>query len=258
MKAFCVLLRRDIKNSLNRKVFILVFFMALFQFWFVFTSNSVNQVKETGEMFFMAVVFSFNFFGSIVALALNYNGISNEREAKFLDLILTSGITKRKVYWSKVFAGFTVSGIFAFLYCLVMMLIYWGLSGELGIGVMTFRYVLPIVAFLSVFSLMGLMLSVILRSSKSSLVACMIVGGLLMPRLFVLMVDGLNKLLGLSQETVNIIYMISPALTMNALNGYAEAREQIWAVLLLALYITAFLWIGIKSFQKQDELNYGE
>lgn len=258
MQAFHVLLKRDLKNSFNRKLFLLLFFLVFFQCWFIFTSGSVDEVRETGEMFYMAVVFSFNFFGSIVALALHYNGISNEREAKFLDLILTSGISKRKVYGSKVLAGVAVSGVFALLYASVMALLYGCLSGNFSLGLQAYRYVLPITAFLSVFSLMGLMLSVILRSSKASLVACMIVGGLLMPRLFVLMVDGLNKLLGLSQQTVAILYMISPALMMNALNGYAETRETFWALALLAICLTAFLWIGIRSFEKQDELNYGE
>lgn len=258
MKTFWVLLRRDVQNSFGKKVYLLLFFMVLFQFWFVFTSDSVNQVKETGEMFYMAVVFSFNFFGSVVALALNYNGISNEREAKFLDLILTSGISKRKVYLSKALTGFVVSGVFALSYTLAFMLIYLILSGDIGIGLMTFRYTLPIMAFLFVFSLMGLMLSVILRSSKASLVTSVIIGGLLMPRLFVMMVDGLSNLFGFSQQVVNILYMISPAMIMNALNGYAETSQLLWGLLLLLIYFTTLLWTGINVFVKQDELNYGE
>jgi len=253
-----MLLKRDIKNSFGKKVFILLFFLVLFQFWFVFTSGSVDQVRETGEMFYMAVVFSFNFFGSIVALALHYNGISGEREAKFLDLILTSGISKRKAYLSKVIACLTVSGIFAVFYSFAMTLIYWALSRDIGLSLMTFRYTLPIMAFLSVFGLMGLMLSVILRSSRASLVACMIIGGLLMPRLFVMMVDGLGNLLGFSQQVADIVYMISPALIMNALNGYAETSRLLWGLLLLLIYFTTILWTGIKVFVKQDELNYGE
>jgi len=258
MKAVSVLLKRDLKNSFNKKFFILLFFMVLFQFWFVFTSDSVGQVKETGEMFYMAVVFSFNFFGSIVALALNYNGISNEREAKFLDLILTSGISKKKVYFSKILTSFLISGVFALIYTFILMLVYLIMSGDIGLGLMTLRYVLPITAFLSVFNLMGLMLSVILRSSKASLVTSIIIGGLLMPRLFVMIVDGLNNIFGFSQQVVEVVYMISPALIMNALNGYSETTTFLWGLLLLALYLATIIITGIKVFIRQDELNYGE
>ncbi len=258
MKATGVLLKRDIRNSLNKKFFILLFFMIFFQFWFVLTSDSVRQVKETGEMFYMAAVFSFNFFGSIVALALGYNGISNEREAKFLDLILTSGISKKKVYLSKILTSFLISGVFALIYTFVLMLVYIIMSRDIGISLLALRYILPITAFLSIFSLMGLMLSVILRSSKASLITSIMIGGLLMPRLFVMIVDGLNNLLGLGQQTVNIIYMISPALIMNALNGYSETANFLWGLLLLVIYLAAIIITGIKVFIKQDELNYGE
>lgn len=258
MKVILVLLRRDLKNSFNKKFFILIGFLLLFQFWFVLTSDSVGQVKETGEMFYMAVVFSFNFFGSIVALALNYNGISNEREAKFLDLILTSGVSKKKVYLSKVLTSFLISGIFALIYTFVLMLVYLIMSGDISMSLLTLRYVLPITAFLSIFSLMGLMLSIIFRSSKASLITSIMIGGLLLPRLFVMMVDGLGSLFGFSQQAVGIIYMISPALIMNALNGYSETTYVLWGVLMLVIYLAAIIITGIKVFTRQDELNYGE
>ncbi len=258
MNKLLVLLKRDLKNSFNKKFFILLSFMVLFQLWFVFGSNSIGQVKETGEMPYMAVVFSFNFFGSIVALALNFNGISNEREAKFLDLMLTSDISKNKVYFSKIITSFLISSVFASMYTFAFMLVYLIMSGDIGISLMTLRYIFPITAFLSIFSLMGLMLSVIFRSSKASLVISIIIGGLLMPRLFMVIVDGLNSLFGLSQQVVEIIYMISPALIMNALNGYSQITYFLWGLLLLVIYHVAIILIGIKAFVKQDELNYGE
>ena len=258
MKALQVLLKRDIRNSFSKRFFILLFFSVLFQFWFVLTSNSINEVKQTGEMFYMAAVFSFNFFGSIVALALGYDGIANEREAKFLDLILTSGVSKNKVYASKVLTSLIISGIFALIYTFVLMLIYLIMTGDIAISLLTIRYALPVTAFLSVFSLMGLMLSVILRSSKASLITSVMVGFLLMPRLFVMIVDGIGSLLGLSGQAVEIIYMISPALIMNALNGYSGTTHFLWGLLLLVVYLAAIIITGFKVFEKQDELNYGE
>ena len=258
MNNFVVLLKRDIKNGFGKRFFILLAFLILFQLWFVLTSDAVDQVKDTGEMFYMAVVISFNFFGSIIALSLNYDGISCERESKFLDLVLTSGVSKKKVCLSKVLTGFIVSSAFAAIYVSVLTIVYLALSGDIGLSVMTFRYVLPITVFLSVFSLMGLMLSVVLRSSKAALIMAVILGGLLMPGLFVSIIDGLAKALAFGEKTAEVLYMISPAVIMNVLNGYSETYLVFWGLTMLAIYFTGIIIIGSRVFIRQDELNYGE
>ena len=258
MRDVLILLKRDLKNSFNKRFFIMLVFLLLFQLWFILGSDSVSQVRTTGVMQYMSVVFSLNFFGSIVALAMNHDGISIERESKFLDLILTSGVSKKEVYLSKVLAGILISGIFALLYIFVLMLVYLVMSGDIGMSLLTLRYVLPLMAFLSIFGLMGLMFSVIFRSSKTSLITSLIIGGLLMPRLFVMIVDGLSSLFGFSKKTVEILYMISPGLIMNALNGYSEMIYVLWGLLLLVIYLAVNTLSGVYVFVRQDELNYGE
>lgn len=258
MRDIYVLLKRDLKNSFNKRLFIMLVSMLLFQFWFIIGSDSVDQIKTTGIMHYMAVVFSFNFFGSIVALTLNHDGISIERESKFLDLILTSGISKKKVYISKILTSFLVSGIFALIYLLVLVLIYLVMSDDIGMSLLTLKYVFPLTAFLSIFSLLGLMLSVVFRSSRTSLIASIMLGGLLMPRLFTMIVDSLSNLFGFSEKVTQILYMISPGLIMNALNGYSELAYFLWALLLLGIYLTVNIISGVYVFIRQDELNYGE
>ena len=226
--------------------------------WFIFTSDIVQQVEKTGEMGYMAVVFAFNFFGSIAALAMNYDGMSQDRESKFLDLILTSGVSKKMVFISKVFNSLFVSGVFALLYTSVLTIVHTILSGHIGTGILVWRYALPITLFLSIFSLMGLMLSVIFRSSKTSLITSVIIGALMMPQLFVLMMDGLSKALKFGGRTTEVLYMISPAITMNALNGYSETYLAVWATVIVAIYLAGIIIIGGKVFIFQDELNYGE
>jgi len=253
-----VLLRRDLKNSINKRLFIMLLFLLLFQFWFVLGSDSVGQVKETGVMHYMAVVFSFNFFGSIVALTLNHDGLSIERESKFLDLILTSGISKNKVYFSKILTSIITSAIFAVLYIAILMLVYLVMSGDISMSLLTLRYVLPLTAFLSIFSLMGLMFSVTFRSSRTSLITSIIIGGILMPRLFVMIIDSLSGILGFGEMTTEILYMLSPALIMNALNGYSETIYVLWGLLLLCVYLAVVILSGMHVFIRQDELNYGE
>ncbi|WKY43215.1 ABC transporter permease subunit [Eubacteriaceae bacterium ES2] len=258
MRDVFVLLKRDLKNSINKRLLIMFVLLVLFQFWFILASDSTYQVKTSGVMHYMAVVFSFNFFGSIVALALNYDGISRERESKLLDLILTSGVTKKKVYLSKILTSFIISYILALSYVLVLTLVYLVLSGDVSMSLLTLRYILPLTTFLSLFSLMGLMFSVFFRSSKSSLITSIIIGAVFMPRLFVMIIDSLGNLLGFSQRTTEILYMISPALIMNALNGYSEMSYVIWALLFFCVYLTVVIIGGLHVFMRQDELNYGE
>jgi len=258
LNSVLILLKRDVKNSINKRFYFLLALMLVFQLWFVLSSGSVDQVKESGQMVYMAAVFSFNFLGSIVALALNYNGMSKERESKFLDLVLTSGVSKGKVFFSKVMANFLASGAFASLYVLVLAIVYFASTGDFALSLLTFRYLLPIMAFLSIFSLMGLMLSIMLRSSNASLITSIVIGALLMPRLFVMMIDGLGSLFALSQSVSDIISMISPALIMNALSGYSGTGIALWGVLLLVVYLASLMIKGAVTFVRQDELNYGE
>lgn len=258
MRDVLVLAGKDLKNSFQKKFFALLAFLLLFQFWFVATSGSVEEVRKSGEMFYMAVVFSFNFFGSIVALALNYDGISAERESKFMDLVLTSGISKRKVYLAKTCTGVVVSATFAVLYSAVIALIYLALSGDFLLSLKALRYIGPITAFLMIFNSLGLALSVAMRSSKASLITSILVGAFMMPRLFISIVDGVNGILGFSQAVVERIYMFSPALILNALNGYSDTKTVLWGLLLFAIYVIGSMIAGIRIFQRQDELNYGE
>lgn len=258
MNAVLMMVKRDIRNSLNRRFFLMLAFLLLFQVWFTLTSGSPQEVMESGQMFYMAAVFSFNFVGSLVALAMSSNGISRERESKFLDLILTSGVSKGKVYLSKLVAAFISSGVFAVLYTLAMALVYLLITGDLPLSLLMFQYVLPISSFLSIFTLMGLLLSVILRSSKTSLITALMIGALLMPRLFVMTADGLGNALGIPQTVIDILYLISPAMIMNALNGYSDLGYTLLGLLFLALYLILLAVAGTVVFARQDELNYGE
>ena len=258
MKSVLILLKRDLKNSINKRVILLLGFMVLLQAWFIIGSGSVKEIKQTGLMNFMAIVFSFNLFGSIIALALSYDSISTERESKVMDLILTSNISKKKVLLSKILNSFVISGIFAVLYVLAILLIYLFISKDFSISLLTLRYIFPIIAFMFIYNMMGLMFSIIFRSSKASLVVSVILGGLFIPRLFLLVVEGLAKSIGLGQKAVEMLGLLSPALIMNALSGYAEQSQIILAVLFFIIYTLMMISLSMLLFSKQDELNYGE
>ena len=126
------------------------------------------------------------------------------------------------------------------------------------ISLQALRYIIPITVFLMIFNGLGLVLSVAMRSSKASLIICIIVGALMMPRLFVSIIDGINSIIGLSEAVIERIYLLSPALILNSLNGYSDKNTVLWGLLLFAIYVIGSMITGICIFQKQDELNYGE
>ena len=126
------------------------------------------------------------------------------------------------------------------------------------ISLQALRYIIPITVFLMIFNGLGLVLSVAMRSSKASLIICIIVGALMMPRLFVSIIDGINSIIGLSEAVIERIYLLSPALILNSLNGYSDTNTVLWGLLLFAIYVIGSMVTGICIFQKQDELNYGE
>ncbi len=258
MSSVSVLLKRDVKNSFHKRFFLMLGILLLFQVWFVLTSSAADGVRDSGGMFYMAVVFSLNFLGSIVALAMNSNGLSAERESKMLDLVLTSGVSKQTVFLSKTLSCLVTSCAFAALYTTALTIVYLLITGDIGLSLTVYRYLLPVASFLTVFGLMGLGLSIVLRSSRASLIAALIVGALLMPRLFVLMIDGLSGMMGMSETVTKILYLISPAMIMNALSGYSGTAYALWGLAFLTVYLTALIGTGLGVFTKQDELNYGE
>ena len=80
----------------------------------------------------------------------------------------------------------------------------------------------------------------------------------MMPRLFVSIIDGISSIIGLSEAVIERIYLLSPALILNSLNGYSDKNTVLWGLLLFAIYVIGSMVTGICIFQKQDELNYGE
>ncbi len=258
MKALITLLKRDIKNSINKRLLFLLIFMILLQLWFILGSGSVEKVIKLQQIHFMSIVFSFNLFGSIIALAFSFDSISNERESKVLDLILTSNISKKKIITYKALTGLFVSAFFAVIYVLVILVVYLLGTGDLRLSLQSLYYILPITAFLFIYHLMGLSLSILLRSSRTSLIISVILGGLFIPRLYLVFAEGVVKLFGLGETAVEIAGMLSPALIMNALSGYGGNRDIMYAVIILTAYIVGMILLSMFTFLKQDELNYGE
>jgi ABC-type transport system involved in multi-copper enzyme maturation permease subunit len=257
MRGFTLLFRRDFTNSIHRRLFLLLGFMVLFQAWFIAGSGSVEKVMETGRMNYMGIVFSFNILGSLAALAITFDSVSGERRSKVMDLLLTSGVKKRMVIAGKTASNLAVSFVFSAMYAAAIALLYLALGGGMRAALSCPGYIPAITAFNFIYCMLGLALSILFRSSRTSFIVCMAAGLLCMPRLLLSMLEGLAGALGLGAEFVKTAGMASPALIMNALGSPEEGL--LWVGMgFLAFYICATILASMAVFSMQDELNYGE
>ena len=257
MDRFFVLLKRDISNCVNKRMFIILGFLVIFQLWLIIGSGSASQIEEGGEMNYMAIVFSFNFLGSLAALALTFDSISKERQSKVMDMILTSGPGKRMVVFSKIVMNLAVSVMFSAMYIVLMAIVYLVLSGNTRVMLMCVPYFPALVAFNFIFCMLGLMLSIFFRSSKTSFIVSMVIGLLCMPRLLISVLEGIAQVFHLSKGFVDTTSMISPAMILNALSG-AAGGDIMAGIGFLAVYCALTVILSVRVFCRQDELNYGE
>ena len=109
-----------------------------------------------------------------------------------------------------------------------------------------------------VYAAMGLLISIIARSSKASLIWSLAIGLILMPRFFVMLVEGAGKIFGWTGEMVNNVSLIAPGVMMQALSEVSDTSRFALAAIIFAISILIFLLVAYIVFTKQDELNYGE
>ena len=132
------------------------------------------------------------------------------------------------------------------------------LSGDFGHIFVLLQYVLPLWGYIMVYAAMGLLISIIARSSKASLIWSLAIGLILMPRFFVMLVEGAGKIFGWTGETVNNVSLIAPGVMMQALSEVSDTSRFSLAANIFSISILIFLLLAYFAFAKQDELNYGE
>ena len=132
------------------------------------------------------------------------------------------------------------------------------LSGDFGHIFVLLQYVLPLWGYIMVYAAMGLLISIIARSSKASLIWSLAIGLILMPRFFVMLVEGAGKIFGWTGEMVNNVSLIAPGVMMQALSEVSDTSRFALAAIIFTISILIFLLVAYVVFTKQDELNYGE
>jgi len=219
---------------------------------FFFTSNGLQQLVSE------ALLVPQMIFGAWAALTVFYDMISTDREHNVLDLLLTSGVAKNTVFLSKVLAACVVALVLTVLYLLPITAILAIGTGNLGDANSVLRYALPLWGHIMAYASLGLLISVLARSSKASLVWSMALGLVLMPRFYVMLLKSVQNLAHWPEEITNIFGYLSPGVSMSVLADPSGTASFYEALLGLTLGILGALVIAHRAFTRQDELSYGE
>jgi hypothetical protein len=109
-----------------------------------------------------------------------------------------------------------------------------------------------------VYAALGIEISIAARSTKTALIISLASGLVLMPRFFILIIDGIGVLFQWTQPTKDVISMIAPGVMIETLAHYAGTIEYIQTAVIFISSIVALLGVAFFIFCKQDELNYGK
>jgi len=256
--SFFQLIQRDIKKTLNFRAFLIwISLSGLCLFFFIF-SNGRYDLVENGTIDFMSLFLPQIIFGPWAILSVYYDLISSDREHNVLDCILCSGIKKKTVFLSKMLTSLIVSLVLSLIYLLPITLTIISITKEINYIVVLIKYFLPLWGYIMVFSSLGILISVIARSSKAALIWSLACGLILMPRFFMLLIEGLGTILRWSQTTKDWISLISPGVLMSALSDFTNTEIFLTSIAGFSLFVFLSFILGYVIFINQDEWNYGE
>jgi len=252
------LFQRDLGKAMNLRTWLIWTLLAGMGIFFYFATGGKTKLIESDQIEFMALFLPQMIFGSWAVLSAYFDMISSDREHNVLDCILCSGISKSNIFLAKILVTMAMSLILSFFYLLPVTCVIVGLSGNLSHLFILLQYLIPLWGYIMVYAAMGVLISVIARSSKLALIWSLACGLLLMPRFFVMLVEGIGKGLGWREEFVKNISLIAPGVMMQALSEVSDTSKLALAAIIFSVSILMFFVFGYLTFIKQDEYNYGE
>lgn len=252
-----LLTRRDIKRTLSLRTFIIWLVLAVITILFFFTTNGHHEVVESKHVEFIAVFLPQMIFGAWAVMSVYFDLVSADREHNVLDCILCSGVTKGQVFSAKLITMVVNSLVLSFVY-LAPITVVIGLLSDMGVALTVAKYLLPLWGFIMVFASMGIMISVLARSSKAAMIWSMAIGLILMPRFFSMIVSGIGNALNLSEEGIYNISLISPGIMMETLSKPQNNESWMIAITVFTFAVILIMTIAYFAFKSQDEYNYGE
>lgn len=252
------LFRRDFKKAMNLRTLVIWTALAAMGVFFFYTSGGKTKLVESDQIEFMALFLPHMIFGSWAVLSSYFDLVSSDREHNVLDCIICSGIPKTRIFISKFLVTAVMSLVLSFIYMTPVTCAIIGLSGNFTHIFGLMQYLLPLWGYIMVYAAMGILISVLARSSKAALIWSLAIGLLLMPRFFVMIVEGIGKVFGWTAQMVENFSLIAPGVMMQALSEVSDITRFSLAAATFGIGILLFLIIAYLTFIKQDEYNYGE
>lgn len=252
------LFNRDFRKAMNVRTWMIWIALSAMGIFFFYTSGGKTKLVENDQIEFIALFLPHMIFGSWAVLSSYFDLISSDREHNVLDCIMCSGIPKSKIFASKIMVTMAMSLVLSFIYMLPVTCVIVGLSGNTAHISILLQYLIPLWGYIMVYAAMGTLISVIARSSKAALIWSLASGLLLMPRFFVMLVEGAGKVFGWSAAIVEKVSMIAPGVMMQALAEVSDTSQFSLAAAIFGISILAFFTFAYLIFRKQDEYNYGE
>lgn len=256
--SFTVLLKRDIIRTMSLRTALIWISLSGIVIFFFFAAGGKTELIENDRVGFMSVFLPQIIFGSWAVLSAYFDLISSEREHNVLDCILSSGVSKTFVFASKILTTMILSLILSLIYLTPVTCVILAISGELYHLQVLAMYLLPLWGSIMVYATLGVMISVTARSSKAAMILSLAIGLLLMPRIFVMIIDGAGAIFHWTEELKNYISFISPGVMINALADRSRPFNQALAAVIFSVSVVCFSIIAYGVFRKQDEYNYGE
>lgn len=251
------LIRRDFKRVFGARTVTILMLLAAVTIFFFFTSSGRRELVEQKQLNYMTVFLPQIIFGAWAVMSVYFDMISAEREHNVLDCILCSGTDKKMIFLAKGITIVVVSFLLAIIYLLPITVVIVVLS-DFSMAMIVIRYLLPLWGYIMVYASLGILISILARSSKAALIWSLASGLILMPRFFLLIVDGVGSILHLSERIVEQISLICPGIMMEALGNSSEESSSVIALIEFMCSVILMLVIAYTVFRRQDEYNYGE
>lgn len=248
---------RDIRSALSYRTLLIWMTMAGLAVFFFFTSAGRTELMKENKVEFMTLFLPQIIFGAWAVLSVYFDLVSSDREHNVLDCILCSGINKKQVFMAKIITTVVVSLLLSFIYLFPITTVIVSLS-EISNAMILVRYLLPLWGYIMVFAAMGVTISVLARSSKAALIWSLAAGLILMPRFFMIIIEGLGSAFHWSDSVKDSVSMIAPGVLMNALSDFENTTNLFNAAIGFSAGILILFTISYLAFCYQDEYNYGE
>lgn len=250
--------KRDVKKTMNLRTWLIWTALAAIGVFFFYATPGKTELLENGKVEFMTLFLPQIIFGTWAVLSSYFDLISSDREHNVLDCILCSGISKTKVFASKMLVITVVSLILSFIYLAPVTCVIIEISRNASYLLVLSEYLIPLWGYIMVYAALGVMISVVARSSKSALIWSLAIGLILMPRFFIMIIDVLGNVFNWTQEIKNNVSLAAPGVMLQALSDVSDVPKLMLAATIFSISILVFLAFAYFTFIKQDEYNYGE